>query len=349
MSTTTTFRSSKHAVAGADGAPDEPEFQIRFTPEKSPAREVNSLRWTGWGALRIGPRGIVITARRRVWVWLHREERSFIPSIEIRNVIREASSIRVELRHSTNTRLCIQFWAGDLRAAATIVALLPTAATVEIDEPRHALSTFAPPLVRGGTAVWLPASFAVALAAVLAATVVVWMQSKTHSQTPTATPGTNAAARATATSIHPFAADVRKARMELDRFDRRIDGLSTQFATAFTALQRGRLESEDFSTGLQMWLIPQWQTLRTELDEQAPASGSEGIGVHLALSASASFWQNTLALYANGLRERDSDKVGKAFAQMKRAEEYQRLARQRLEELEARANSAGDTPKAADR
>src|SRR5579862_4840166 len=137
MSTSTTHRSGTLAYAGVGAAPDEPQFHVRFTPENALTAEMpaNSFRWIGWATLHIGAHGVLVSARRRGWMGFKRRDRRFFASAEIRNVYRESGAVRVELTETAAGPQSFQCWPADRKTAATIVALLPTANTVEIDSP----------------------------------------------------------------------------------------------------------------------------------------------------------------------------------------------------------------------
>ncbi len=345
MSSTTTQHPDGRASAGVDVAPDEPEFQVRFTLEDPTAprsQPPNSFHWIGAGTLRIGQRGVTIVGRRRGLMWIARDERRFIPSSEIRNVYREADAIRIELRELTARKQFFRFWAGSLKAAATIVALLPTARTVEIDEPAARIPRFATPTRPRQSSLWLPLATLGAIAVVVAVGVTL-RQPASRPTEPRSNAGAAApldrepdAAGRAMTARRPSDAETFRARSEFDRFDPRFEGLSMQFAAAFEALQTGTLEQEDFASGLETWVIPQWRTLQGELAAAAPAADSADAGVHEALFATAIAWERALASYSAGLREHDSARVESAFAEMKRAEDSERLAWHRLQRLEVR-------------
>jgi hypothetical protein len=331
MSTSTTRRSGTRAYVGVDAAPDEPQFHVRFTPENEPAPEApaNSFRWIGWATLHIGARGVSVAARRRGWMGFHRRERRFFPSADICNVYREGGAVRVELSATPAGRQSFQFWPGDLRSAATIVALLPTANTVEIDAP---LSSAAPttPGRRTRTTVWVLAIAAAAVAGLISAGVAFLRQSEKSLQVAasgtvdlTPAPGIplqstpDKIVRDTPTADPEALAGVR----DFERIEPQIEGLKTQFVTAFTALQLGAMSQPDFADGLDKWLIPQWRTLSSQIAENAPQRTSVRYGIHENLAAVAAVWQSALRAYASGLREHDNDKNLAAFAQMRRASE----------------------------
>ncbi len=343
MTTTTARGLSRRTAAAAVVSVDEPEFSVEFRAERRSSVS-NSFFWSGPGVLRIGPHGVAVSARRRGLLWLLRTQRRFIPSSEIHNVYRERDAIRVELSRDGLQPRFFQFWTGDLKAAATIVALLPTSSTVEFEEAGEPEERFHPPAQ--GNSRWaylLMAAIALTTLLVLALLVTLgFVQNpwKTSRSTLTAVPGKTPAAIISVADAPRGLSESEQlyARMEFDRFDSRLQGLSTQFGLAFTSLQVGKLDANDFASGLERWQIPQWQTLQTEIEADAqradvPPQNSARQAMLLALAASASHWRNSLAIYSSGLRAHDSRIVISAFAEMKRAEQAEQLARGRLADL----------------
>jgi succinate dehydrogenase hydrophobic anchor subunit len=346
MSTTTARDSKRRIRAAPTPSVDEPEFSVEFTLGRS-ATATNSFHWAGAGQLRIGPYGVFVTARRGGLRWFWRRQRHFVPSSEIHNVYRERDAIRVELHSGNSRQQFFQFWTGDLKSAATIVALLPTASTVEFEEgpaadhlpqDSHSRRNKTDRRLAG---VITAAIGLFALTALLAALwFVQWEPVRAFRNA--AAPATAPTALTTATSTtHGVVAprvshsDVIAAQMRFERFDARIEALATEFSLAFAALQVGELEAADFSAGLEKWQIPQWQTLRDQFTKDMPRADSGGREIHAALAASARHWQSALTLYSSGLRVHRYDTVMSAFAEMKRAEESERLARGLLAELQS--------------
>ena len=345
MTTTTARGLSRRTAAAAVVSVDEPEFSVEFRAERRSSVS-NSFFWSGPGVLRIGPYGVAVSARRRGLLWLLRKQRRFIPSSEIHNVYRERDAIRVELSRDGLQPRFFQFWTGDLKAAATIVALLPTSSTVEFEEAGEPEERFCPP-AQGNSRWAYPLMAAIALTTLL---VLALLMTLGFVQNPWKTPRSTLAAAAVpgkSTAAIISVADAPRglseseqlyARMQFDRFDSRLQGLSTQFGLAFTSLQVGKLTANDFASGLERWQIPQWQTLQTEIEADAqradlPPQNLARQAMLLALVASASHWRSSLAIYSSGLRAHDSRIVISAFAEMKRAEQAEQLARGRLADL----------------
>ena len=332
MSTSTTHRSGTLAYVGVGAAPDEPQFHVRFTPENDPSPEIpaNSFRWIGWATLHIGAAGVLVSARRRGWMGFHRRERRFFPSAQIRNVYRDAGAVCVELSDAPAGPQSFQFWPADPKTAATIVALLPTANTVQIDAPT-ANEAVTP--VRRRTA-WLLGAAAVTVAMLVGAGILLLRQGERSLQTagsitvlpvgaPTAPVGTMESA------ANPGAvpdADAFDGVREFARIEPQIEGLETQFSTALTALQLGSLSQSEFSDGLETWLIPQWRTLSNQVGEATPPQGSVRYDLHENLVNITLTWENALESYASGLREQDTDRNLSAFALMRHAAELERQA-----------------------
>ena len=346
MSTSTTHRSGTPTYVGVGAAPDQPQFHVRFTPENALGSEAptNSFRWIGWATLHIGAHGVLVSARRRGWMGFHRRERRFFPSAEIRNVYRDGGAVCVELSDAPTGPQTFQFWPADLKTAATIVALLPTANTVEIDAPAAANDAPAAPRRRTG---WILAAAAATVATLVVVGVLFLREGERSLQAagsisvlPVATgTGTSpimmdAAAKAAAVADVASAFDGMR---EFEHIEPQIEGLKTQFSTALTSLELGSLSQADFSDGLETWLIPQWRTLSDEVGEATPARATQGSArydLHENLVNITLTWENALESYANGLREQDADRNLAAFAQMRHAADLEKQAQQSYATLE---------------
>jgi hypothetical protein len=326
MSTSTTHRSSTHAYVGVGAAPDDPQFHVRFTPENevAPDFSTNSFRWIGWATLHIGARGVLVAARRRGWMGFHRRDRRFFASAEIRSVYREGGAVRVDLFESAVGKQSFQFWPGDLKAAATIVALLPTSNTVEIDAP-SSVETSAPPRSKRA-ALWVLGGLALIVAAALIGVSVAFLrQAETSIQAASSTESrVGPPAPATSVVRIEMTPDPESFRgmQEIERFEPQIEGLKTEFVSGLNSLELGSVSQPQFADGLQNWLIPQWRSLRSQLGA-APAMGSLRYTSHEQMARIAALWQGALEMYASGLRDQDASKNLAAFADMRRASELE--------------------------
>jgi hypothetical protein len=274
-----------------------------------------------------------------------RRDRRFFPSADIRSVCREGGAVRVELQDAPEGKQSFKFWPADLRAAVTIVALLPTANTVEIDAPASIETE--PPARRISPAVWVLTVAATVIAALVAASVAFLRQGEASLQASASDAATAPPETAPLRAAPPAVTDAEAelAREEFERVEPQIEGLKLQLVTAIRALETGAVSQGDFSTGLENWLVPQWRMLGNELANRTPQPNSARSGMHEDLAASVAAWQGAMQSYAQGLRERDNDQNVAAFAQMKRAEELEQQARHRLASLETRNGDAGgDAP-----
>ena len=131
----------------------------------------------------------------------------------------------------------------------------------------------------------------------------------------------------------PYALSL-EARGDLRKFTPRIQSLADQFAVAFDAVQRGNISQPDFRVGLERWLLPQWETLATELSA-VPATNSVRTDADAQINAVISSWRLVLSTYAQGLRDNDYREVLKAFDYLRDAEAHEREAVTLLDRLEA--------------
>ena len=296
---------------------------------------------------------MLLTARVRRLLWFYRTNQYYVPSSEIGSVYREGDSLRVDLRGNSRDRPFFQFWADDSRSAAAIVALLPTAQTVEVEELQGPASVrVAEILARaagrsevrespGITRVarispfhtgWLTLG---AATIVLAAAVAFFLLPRFIARVewvPVSVAPTLEQQGGSAVRISD--AEITRAESEYDRYEASVEGLRMQFATALTALQMGTLQANDFETGLQKWLIPQWESLHFQLAADVPPTGSPRSALHRALDATIEHWQNALAMYLEGLRDGSSSRVLAAFGEMKRAEDAEQSAGNALAAIE---------------
>ena len=305
----------------------EREFQVRFTPARDPIgwlREpANGFGWIGAGTLRLENQGVRVAGRHLTLWGLQRLQRLILPD-EIRDVYREGNAVQINLRSGAR-RPMLRFWAADVAQAAELVARLPTHRTIEFEarlrspqsrgSPRSALGLLA-----------LAAAMLIALA---------WLREARIGPAPVLAPPSPGASRTTSPAAErqrnlsgATDAGMLQSRAHLERFSERFDGLTTQFATALSALTTGTLSQREFAAGLDRWLQPQWATLAQQLLSAGPVAAAEMPGARIddELRAVIAAWQRALTLYAHGLRAHDPREVNRAFDAMRDADEHQRRA-----------------------
>jgi hypothetical protein len=314
--------------------PPRSEFQVRFTRARGLAalfeRPTNSYRWSGRGILRVETRGVHFQATRRRLMGLRQADTRFVVGHQIRNVYREADGVRVDFRENAHYAF-LSFWAEDSAAAAAIVQLLPTARTVEVeDTPPRKQSRRHERAVRTRIAVTAVAGLVIVAGGT-------WIGVRLSHLEPFRRP-TPAAAQGQRDSGQSITSGAMAAgqghalRADFRQFADRSAALQAQFRTAFAALQEGSLSQEDFSEGLERWLIPQWTSEQNRLRQDSFPAGSRRETLRTHLTAVALNWQRALETYADGLRVHDPEVVGRAFAFMAVAEESERRAQAVLEQ-----------------
>jgi hypothetical protein len=324
---------------------DEGQFRVRFTRSRGFAalfeRPENSYQWSGYGTLRVEPRGIQFRATRRV-IGLPRAEARFVAGREISNVYREGDGVRVEFREDTRHNV-LNFWAEDSAAAASIVEQLPTVHTVEVDEPPSRVR-------RTRKRAFRVDLLAVAAGALAVIAVGAWATLHLINRAPTlnqpslssvssssvsvpsvmmSTPDVETTSSVAARAPIP-AAELQLMREDFARFTARSVPLRAQFDTAFEALLDGSMSQLEFADGAQRWLMPQWVSIEKVLRETQYAEGTSREAFRASLVAIASNWQTGLEDYANGLRAQQSGPVRRAFARIGDAEESELEARELL-------------------
>ena len=335
---------------------DQAQFRVRFTRSRGFAalfeRPENTYQWSGYGTLRVEPRGIQFQATRRRTIGLPRAEARFVAGREIDNVYREGDGVRVEFRDDARQNV-LNFWAEDSAAAASIVEQLPTVRTVEVEESTRRSPRPARREIRMDLLV-------MAVAALIVLAIVVWLGVRavryvSHSGAATtsasaergvlvpmgqgasssAAPGALATGRAagSAESSAPAirAADLKLMQQDFARFAGRSEALRAQFDSAFRALLDGTLPQKDFADGMEHWLIPQWVSTENALRERSYPAGTPREEFRASLIAVTSNWRSGLEAYASGLRTQESRQVRRAFAYIGAAEESQREAKEQVE------------------
>ena len=323
---------------------EAPEFPVTFSrraesgrPEMGP----NSFRWVGKGTVRLMERGLLVIARRRLAIGLQTTEQRVVPAWEICDVYREGNSVRVSLRGDSRDRDFFQFWTGDAATAGTIVRLLPTERTIEVEyeEPPadestpEASATTPATQASSGTRTFI--ALALAVAVISAAVLIAFVKFQGGPrELPPPRPS-----RVTGTRLPPpgpassqrlaTEAEIGAALATLHRFDEPMNTLRIEFNVAFSALQHGDLPQKDFVDGANRWLIPQWHTLQTDLSRN-PQDDVEGTVRKLLLDATLG-WQAGLREYVRGLQESNYEVVLDALTRISAANDLQRDASRLIE------------------
>jgi hypothetical protein len=340
---------------GAEGA-EAPEFPVTFSrPSDLASRSdtrPNTFRWAGSGTIRVMERGLVVIAKRRSALGFFTTEQRLVPAWEIAEVYREGGSVRLDLRGDPRNHDFFQFWAGDASTAGTIVRLLPTSRTIEYEEPpsiaaahssEQGRSTASPAARRHvlQADMLLPLALVVVLAGTVALLTTPRLReyiSPRHESPASLTPSTSAALKPAAmppsAEHRPSDVEIANARVLLNRYDDRIDGLRTQFRTAFTALQNGSLSQEAFIAGATQWLMPQWQSLYKDMRSDTQPLAPLALQVRKQLIAVTLSWNGALGEYVRGLQDSNYIVVLGAIDQMSAANEEQQRAWRLIEPRE---------------
>ena len=312
------------------------EFAVRFTPAGPLAwlrKPRNPFGWVGAGTLCFDERGLEIRARTLTLAGVRRTRRVLHGS-DIADASRTGAAIRISLRQAGGPAV-VRLSARDAASAAHIMTLLPTRRTVELD---HAPAGTAHESARPGIAWLLVAAATLLLAAV-------WVVSTRFVSSPpspvpaAARPATPAPApRGSALEqavTEASEAEALLAWADLERFGRAADALTVQFGSAFNALLEGPMSQEEFASGLERWLAPQWRVLEKQLPPPGGAISLRTLADE-QLRGVINDWQRALERYAHGLRSHDAAEVNRAFTLIRSAEGHQARARALLAELEQR-------------
>jgi len=110
-------------------------FDIRFARSSGLAAyfqaPTNTFRWKGAGRLSIDAEGIIIAVSRGVNSLFAQTRR--VSATDLKGVLREGEALRLEFAMANNPRAAVPFWVHDQETAETIVRLLPTTHTVELN------------------------------------------------------------------------------------------------------------------------------------------------------------------------------------------------------------------------
>ena len=226
-------RGHLRVVTERPAAPAPHEVDVRFTPSAALGARahgpLNSFRWIGPARLHISPQGILVNARSATLLGLRPTQR-FIRAAQIQDVYREANAVQVHLRGPRHPYF--RFWARDAAEAARIVTLLPTPHTIEFEtalEESPARAWWRQPLA------WLLALLlALALMAALA-----WLSgflNAARRSVPAVAQRPAPASFVTPPPPKVAPEDALRARMDLIKYEERIQALRVEFDIAFDAL-----------------------------------------------------------------------------------------------------------------
>jgi hypothetical protein len=327
-------RQHLRVVTAGSAAQAPHDVAVRFTSTSAlgtrPHSPLNSFRWIGPGRLRISPQGILVTARSATLLGMRPTQR-FIPAAQIHDVYREANALQVHLRGPR--RPYFRFWTEDAAEGARVVALLPTPHTIEFD------SALEDPPARGSWRRPLAWLLALLLALVLMAALA-WLSGFLNTQrrivpavAPRAAPSP-VAARA-APQVAPE--DALRTRMDLVKYDERVQALRVEFDMAFEALMEGKVTQAAFIDQLQQWQLPEWDLLELEIRRTRAPPGSLQEGADAHILGTINNWQLALRSYADDLH--NGRRVVDTFEYLRRAD-VQRAAAARL--LNSLAQPAAD-------
>jgi uncharacterized membrane protein len=273
--------------------------------------------------LLVDARGIELSPTRTTLPRLNALEGRFVSRSQIHNVYRESDCIQVECRDGAHYS-SLQFWAEDAASAARIVGHLPTTRTVEVEA-----LTRLPPRPRT-----YPLGMIIALSVVVALTLIsagIWWAQ--HALRPTAVrapphtvqPHEAVVKEATKPTPRTSASQIQALQEELQRSMEVSQALRSEFQLALSALEAGGLSADDFSLGLERFLVPQWEQRERALDTGMSTDPRLRELRQLSLNA-ARDWEAALHVYVTGLRDRDPKTVLHAFRLIGMAEQADRAA-----------------------
>ncbi|MEO8062605.1 MAG: hypothetical protein ABI821_07635 [Pseudomonadota bacterium] len=345
-------------------------FDIRFARSAGFAAlleaPTNSFRWTGSGRLSIDAQGVSVAVKRGLLSLLARNRKRRIPAADIKEVIREGESLRVEFTTSGESApASLLFWARDRDTAAQIVSLLPTTRTVELEHstnPRQkkfrshlrAWAMTAIVCALGATLAWqllrTPATQQAAPVAqrpifdVPSVTVPVLTNDLTEQRTASSTLAKDGA--------EPFIVEVpmpplrmpvmplqdviplekgtpayRIARWHLKTFESEAATLWAEYRVERDQLASRKLPAHIFAEHLEALELRWWNVTFRILDSRE-LDAPDLVDLRASLLGAARNWRGFLHGYARGLRDGDHLAIAASFDQLAIAEEQQARARQ---------------------
>jgi hypothetical protein len=265
----------------------------------------------------------MVTARSATLLGLRPTQR-FIPAAQIHDVYREANAVQVHLRGPRHPYF--RFWAEDVDAAARIITLLPTRHTIEFE------TALEEPLARASWRKPLAWLLALLLALMLMAALA-WLSGFLNQQPRSGIvivrPRVTTVAAAPAPGVAPE--DALRTRIDVVKYDERVQALRVEFDMAFEALMEGTVTQAAFVDQLQQWQLPQWNLLELQIrrSRAPPGSAQESADEHIL--AGINDWQLALHSYADDLRR--GRRVADTFEYLRRADVQRAAAARTLESL----------------
>jgi hypothetical protein len=324
-------------------------FDIRFARSAGISawleEPVNRFRWKGAGRLSISRDVITIAARRGLASLFRHSPPRRIAAADLREVYREGAALRLEFSTEESVREVLPLWVDDRDTAASIVKLLPTTQTVELeDAPARAT-----PRVRWDRGLLATLSVLVATLAGLA-----WILTRDEPVTASAAPafarGATDSAPATpvltndilvvqptaesllGTPLRPVPAGTpasEAGRRAFTQFDAQAQDLLLHYQRARADLEAGALTHAKFAEVLAS-IEPGWWNVTFRLLETDGLADPALAELRATMLASARNWRGFLASYAEGMKADDPEAIRRSFELLDAAERLQVRARMML-------------------
>jgi hypothetical protein len=310
-------------------------FDIRFARTAGLAvwleEPANRFRWKGTGRLSISRDGITIVAKRGLSSLFRSSPPRRIPAADLKEVYREGAALRFEFATPENPREVVPLWADSRDVAASIVQLLPTTRTVELDgEPARAAPR--PRMDRRVVAALLAGVVIGAIASAM------WMRAAPEAVPTVDNPRTTTAAPAAievddaAPSMPAILPDARPAPRDGAAYkaaSRAVSAFNAEANELLRAYQINRMEletdvmsREQFAESLPA-LERQWWKLTVRILDADELAVPQFADVRASMLDMAADWRKFLSLYAEGMRKDDPALIRVAFATLARAERAQ--------------------------
>jgi hypothetical protein len=297
-------------------------FDIRFAPSAGVAawrlEPVNRFRWKGTGKLSIAADSITIAARRGFISRFRRLQSRRIEAVDLKEVYREGAALRLEFSTADCAREVLPLWVDDRETAASIVQLLPTTRTVELDDApsrtaaigrfdRRVIASLLVGIGIGALTTWLGLREAARTS------------SADVSQAPVATRAeTVADAEAASSDVETRARTLRatpafqRALPSITDFHREADVLLAQYRLRRHDLETDRIDRLQFARMLRQ-LETEWSNTSTAILADESLANPRIADVRAELEHVARRWREFLTLYADGMLHEEPATIRRAF------------------------------------